>query len=104
MRVGVSGDNLGRVTKGAAKAFLGRVLLFRASPQFNPSNNAEHWQTAYNYNKETLDYLIGQGHALYSDYGKLFLEEMNQEVIFAIRFTNRSSVSSCGTVISGTPP
>jgi len=70
-----SGDNLGRVTKGAAKAFLGRVLLFRASPQFNPSNNAEYWQTAYNYNKETLDYLIGQGHALYSDYGKLFLEE-----------------------------
>ncbi len=83
-----SGDNLGRVTKGAAKAFLGRVLLFRASPQFNPSNNAEHWQTAYNYNKETLDYLIGQGHALYSDYGKLFLEEMNQEVIFAIRYEN----------------
>lgn len=81
-------DNLGRVTKGAAKAFLGRVLLFRASPQFNPSNNAEHWQTAYNYNKETLDYLIGQGHALYSDYGKLFLEEMNQEVIFAIRYEN----------------
>lgn len=83
-----SGDNLGRVTKGAAKAFLGRVLLFRASPQFNPSYNAEHWQTAYNYNKETLDYLIGQGHALYSDYGKLFLEEMNQEVIFAIRYEN----------------
>ena len=83
-----SGDNLGRVTKGAAKAFLGRVLLFRASPQFNPSNNAEHWQPAYNYNKETLDYLIGQGHALYSDYGKLFLEEMNQEVIFAIRYEN----------------
>ena len=83
-----SGDNLGRVTKGAAKAFLGRVLLFRACPQFNPSNNAEHWQTAYNYNKETLDYLIGQGHALYSDYGKLFLEEMNQEVIFAIRYEN----------------
>lgn len=83
-----SGDNLGRVTKGAAKAFLGRVLLFRASPQFNPSNNAEHWQTAYNYNKETLDYLISQGHALYSDYGKLFLEEMNQEVIFAIRYEN----------------
>ena len=83
-----SGDNLGRVTKGAAKAFLGRVLLFRASPQFNPSNNAEHWQTAYNYIKESLDYLIGQGHALYSDYGKLFLEEMNQEVIFAIRYEN----------------
>lgn len=83
-----TGDDLGRATKGAAKAFLGRVLLFRASPQFNPNNNSEHWQTAYDYNKETLNYLIGQGHALYSDYGKLFLEEMNQEVIFAIRYEN----------------
>lgn len=81
-------NDLGRVTKGAAKAFLGRVLLFRASPQFNPNNNIEHWQTAYDYNKETLDYLIGQGHALYEDYGQLFLDEMNKEVIFAIRFEN----------------
>ena len=64
------------------------MLLFRASPQFNPNNNAEHWQTAYEYNKETLDYLIGQGHALYEDYGQLFLDEMNKEVIFAIRFEN----------------
>lgn len=83
-----SGDNLGRATKGAAKGLLGRVLLFRASPQFNPNKNSEHWQTAYDYNKETLNYLIGQGHALYSDYGKLFLEEMNQEVIFSIRYEN----------------
>lgn len=81
-------DDLGRATKGAAKAFLGRVLLFRASPQFNPSNNTEYWQTAYDYNKETLDYLIGQGHALYEDYEELFLTEMNKEVIFAIRFEN----------------
>ena len=83
-----SAEDLGRVTKGAAKAFLGRVFLFRASPQFNPNNNNEHWQTAYNYNKETLNYLIGQGHALYDDYGKLFLDEMNKEVIFAIRYEN----------------
>lgn len=86
--VSFSGDNLGRATKGAAKSLLGRVLLFRASPQFNPSNNIEHWQTAYDYNKETLDYLQDQGHTLYNDYGKLFLEEMNSEVIFAIRYEN----------------
>lgn len=83
-----SADDLGRVTKGAAKAMLGRVYLFRASKQFNPSDNIEHWQTAYDYNKETLDYLTGQGHALYDDYGKLFLDEMNKEVIFAIRYEN----------------
>ncbi len=79
-------DDLGRVTKGAAMAFLGRVLLFRASPQFNPSNNITHWQNAYDWNKETLDYLLGQGYALYDDYGDLFLDEMNKEVVFAIRY------------------
>ena len=83
-----SADDLGRVTKGAAKALLGRVLLFRASPQFNPTNNNDLWQKAYTYNKETLDYLIGQGHTLYADYGELFLDEMNDEVIFAIRYEN----------------
>lgn len=81
-------NDLGRATKGAAKAFLGRVLLFRASPQFNPNQKSEFWKTAYDHNKATLEYLIGQGHALYEDYGDLFLKEMNQEVIFAIRYEN----------------
>lgn len=80
--------DLGRVTKGAAKSFLGRVLLFRASKQFNPSNNVALWENTYKQNKETLEYLKSQGHVLYSDYGKLFLDEMNKEVIFAIRYIN----------------
>lgn len=83
-----SADDLGRITKGAAKAMLGRVLLFRASLQFNPTQNIEHWQAAFEYNKETLKYLIEQGHGLYEDYEKLFLDEMNKEVIFAIRYEN----------------
>lgn len=83
-----SADDLGRVTKGAAMAMLGRVLLFRASPQFNPTDNAALWQAAYEQNKQTLDYLKAQGYALYDDYGQLFLDEMNKEVVFAIRFDN----------------
>lgn len=83
-----SAEDLGRITSGAAKAMLGRVYLFRASLQFNPTQNIEHWQTAYSYNKETLEFLKAQGHALYDDYGKLFLDEMNKEVIFAIRYEN----------------
>lgn len=89
-----SANDLGRVTKGAAKAFLGRVLLFRASPQFNPNNNSQLWQTAYEYNKETLEYLLAQGYALYDDYGELFLDEMNKEVVFAIRFENPTRTQS----------
>lgn len=80
--------DLGRVTKGAAKAFLGRVWLFRASKQFNPSNNNELWQKAYAANKEALAYLQGQGYELQPDFGQLFLDEMNKEVVFAVRYVN----------------
>jgi len=81
--------DLGRVTKGAAMAFLGRVYLFRASPQFNPNNSAEHWNTAYTYNKQTLEYLTSKGYGLVTDmdYNDIFLNEMNKEVVFAIRYT-----------------
>lgn len=82
--------DLGRVTKGAAMAFLGRVYLFRASPQFNPNNTPEHWKTAYDYNKQTLDYLKSKGYGLVYDsemtYGDIFLEEMNKEAVFSIRY------------------
>lgn len=80
--------SLGRITKGAAKAFLGRAWLFRASKQFNPSGNATLWKTAYEVNKEALTYLTAQGHTLHGNYGDLFLNEMNKEVIFAIRYVN----------------
>lgn len=81
--------DLGRVTKGAAMAFLGRVYLFRASPQFNPNNTEEHWNTAYNYNKQAMDYLAGKGYGLEMDmdYNDIFLTEMNKEVVFAVRYT-----------------
>ena len=82
--------DLGRVTKGAALAMKGRVLLFRASPQFNPTHNAAHWQAAYDANKEALTYLSAKGAGLMETYSNaaLFLAEMNKEVVFAIRFLN----------------
>ncbi len=36
-----SGDNWGRITKGAALAYCARIQLYRASPMFNPSNEKE---------------------------------------------------------------
>ncbi|MET7256003.1 RagB/SusD family nutrient uptake outer membrane protein [Dyadobacter fermentans] len=82
--------DLGRVTKGAALAMKGRVLLFRASPQFNPTGNPAHWQAAYDANKEALTYLSSKGVGLIDTYSNaaLFLAEMNKEVIFAIRYLN----------------
>ncbi len=78
----------GRATKGAAMAFKGRVLLYYASPQFNPGNIIDRWQQAYDANKAAKDTLEKYGAGLYDDYRNLFLDEMNKEVIFAIRFTS----------------
>lgn len=85
---------LGRVTKGAAMAFKGRVSLFRASKQFNPKNDVTLWKNAYDQNKEALSYLKSNGHALYADYEKLFFDEMNSEVVFAIRYVNPGRTQS----------
>lgn len=81
-------EDLGRITKGAALAMKGRVLLFRASPQFNPNNTTSIWETAYTANKEALAFLDGNGYGLVDKYSNasLFLAEMNKEVVFAIRY------------------
>ncbi|WP_164112829.1 MULTISPECIES: RagB/SusD family nutrient uptake outer membrane protein [Sphingobacterium] len=81
-------EDLGRITKGAALALKGRILLFRASPQFNPSNATIHWENAYQANKDALQFLDVNGYGLTAKYSnqELFLAEMNKEVIFAIRY------------------
>ena len=55
----------GRITSGAAAAFLGRVLLTYASPQFNPNNDITRWQAAYDANKKAVTILSANGFALY---------------------------------------
>ncbi|PSL50273.1 putative outer membrane starch-binding protein [Chitinophaga niastensis] len=84
----------GRVTKGAAMAFKGRVLLFWASPQFNPSNDVQRWQAAYDANLAARQELENNGAGLYADFSNLFLDEMNKEVVFAIRFLNPGRTQS----------
>lgn len=87
-------DEKGRVTKGAAMAFKGRVLLFRASPQFNPGNDRQRWQEAYDANLAARQELEKNGAGLYADFSNLFLEEMNKEVVFAVRFLNPGRTQS----------
>jgi len=55
----------GRITKGAAQAFLGRVLLTWASPQFNTNNDMTRWQTAYDANTTAIATLSAHGYGLY---------------------------------------
>lgn len=55
----------GRITRGAAQAFLGRVLLTWASPQFNPGNDITRWQAAYQASTDAITTLSANGYGLY---------------------------------------
>jgi len=79
-------SDIGRIDKCAAMAFKGRALLYKASPQFNRSNNTAFWQDAYTANKEALAFLDTQGKGLYEDYKNIWLDEMNKEVIMVKRY------------------
>jgi starch-binding outer membrane protein, SusD/RagB family len=75
--------NYGRITRGAAIALKGRMLLFWASPQFNPQNKTERWQWAYDVNKAALDNLTKDGYGLHSSFKELFVDckEKTKEAI-----------------------
>ncbi len=82
----------GRITRAAAAALKGRVLLFYASPQFNPDNLQERWQNAYNANYTAIQICEEDGYTLYSDYANIFLaEENSNEAIFLTIYNNTSN-------------
>lgn len=80
------GNNYGHIDKGAAMAFKGRVLLFRASPLFNPTNDIQRWKDAYKANKDAVEFLRAQGKGLYPDFGNIWYNERNQEVVMVNQF------------------
>jgi hypothetical protein len=61
-------DDYGRITRGAAQAYKGRVLLTFASPEFNTANAASRWQDAYKANTEAIATLSASGFGLYSKF------------------------------------
>ncbi|MVZ61026.1 RagB/SusD family nutrient uptake outer membrane protein [Sphingobacterium humi] len=73
--------NMGRITKDAAMALKSRVLLYRASPLNNTTNDRTKWEAAAKAAKDVID--LGK-YALFSDYRTLFLEEnrYNSEIIW----------------------
>lgn len=55
----------GRITKGAAQAYLGRVLNTWASPQFNATNDVTRWQAALTVCNAAIATLSANGYGLY---------------------------------------
>ena len=67
----------GSITRGAAAAFKGRVLLYYASPMFNPNDLAERWQAAYDANLQAKTILDANGNGLHSNYKTMWFQELN---------------------------
>lgn len=81
-----SSGNYGKVDASFALAFKAKVLLYKASPQFNPGNpwDNSYWQEAYAVNAEAYTTLKDRGYALTADYSDIFLVERGPEVVFAV--------------------
>lgn len=85
-----TGNDRGRIDQACVLAFKGRVLLYKASPQFNPANPYDNanWATAYTANKAAKDYLDANGYGLLDDFSKVFKTKGHKENILSVIYVN----------------
>jgi hypothetical protein len=84
-----SGNDAGRISKAAALALKGRILLYYASPQFNPNNDKSRWEEAYAVNRQATEELASQGYGLFEVFENLYYpesNEMHREAIMVKRY------------------
>lgn len=81
-----TGNDIGRITRGAALAVKGKVLLYGASPQFTPVSDPAKWTAAYAANKAAYDQCVADGYSLLANYGNIFLTEDNKEVLIVRKY------------------
>lgn len=97
-----SNADSGRITSGAAVAFKGRVLLTWASPIFNPTDDTQRWQRAYDANTEAKTLLETNGFGLFTTGGVAdgkawgdmwFAEVGNKEAVIVFGFNNSATAN-----------
>jgi starch-binding outer membrane protein, SusD/RagB family len=81
-----SGSDIGRVTRGAALAVKGKVLMYWASPQFNPTNITSRWEAAYQANKAAYDQCVTDGYILLANYANIFTTEDHREILLVRKY------------------
>lgn len=81
----------GRITKGAAAAFKSRVLVYAASPQFNPGDVASKWQEAYDAGKQAQTILTASGSRLHDSFDQMWFQEVgNPEAVMITGFNTNT--------------
>ena len=85
-KISSTASNFGKIDGCFATAFKAKVLLYKASPQFNPKNKWDnaYWKEAYTANETAYNKLKGLGYALTNDYANVFLVERGPEVVFSV--------------------
>jgi len=88
-------EDYGRIDGDFATAFKAKVLLYKASPQFNPNNPFQnaHWVEANTANKVAYERLKAANYALTPDYYDIALQEKGPEVVFAVINTYPNKVA-----------
>jgi hypothetical protein len=76
-------NNWGRASKMIALALRGRVLLYYASPLYNKDNDQSRWTRAAEACKAALDTALANGYGLNGNYGEIFTQYFNKEVIWS---------------------
>ncbi|WP_205943514.1 RagB/SusD family nutrient uptake outer membrane protein [Pedobacter polaris] len=93
--------NRGRATGTAAMALKARLLLYAASPQYNPTNDVTKWQAAADAAKRIMD--TGK-HGIYTSYPNIWLWNtagaFNTEVIFATSATATVAIEQNNAPVS----
>lgn len=86
----------GKIDGSFALAFKAKVLLYKASPQFNPTNPYDnpYWAEANAANKIAYESLLDRGYRLTPDYYDIALQEKGPEVVFAVINTYPNKVAS----------
>lgn len=94
-----SGSNYGKIDKAAAMAFKGRVLLFFASPLFNPTDDQTKWQQAYNACLAAKNFCDAQGKGLYPNYAGIWNNQPNEEDVMVREFNYPQSTYFQGGIL-----
>ncbi|AOW11411.1 RagB/SusD family nutrient uptake outer membrane protein [Flavobacterium gilvum] len=96
-----SGADYGRIDKCAAAAMKGKVLMWWASPLFNPTNDQTRWANAYTATKTAVDICVAAGKGLRPKFADIWNVERNQEVIMVNQFYNSDHTFNNNSVRPG---
>ncbi|WP_405383067.1 RagB/SusD family nutrient uptake outer membrane protein [Maribacter sp. LLG6340-A2] len=79
----------GKATMEAAMALKGRLLLYAASPLYNPSGSQSKWEAARDANKAVMD-LSSVSLVEFENWTPMFLGGTDQEVLFQRQYTPKN--------------